>query len=50
MVRVPEIKVNPKCIASITVRARKHSGSMRIGNSQHKILGIFHRPGVTPNN
>lgn len=49
MVRVMNIKENPDCIASITVRARKGSKgtSMQIGNKQHKILGILHRPANT---
>lgn len=44
MVRVKDIKENPNCVASITVRARKVSKgtSMQIGNESRKILGILH--------
>jgi len=47
MVRITKIEKNPRCIASITVRARKakkSTSTMRIGNQQHRILGIVHTP------
>lgn len=44
MVRVKEIKDNPRCVASITVRARRVNASMQVGDKDHRILGIFHRP------
>lgn len=43
MTIVNEIKDNSKCIARITVRARKGNSKMRIGSQTHRILGIFHR-------
>lgn len=47
MVRISKIKENPRCVASITVRAKKRvkkGSTMRIDNKQHKILGIIHTP------
>ena len=44
MVRVKEIKDNPSCIASVTVRVRKIKTTMQVGNQTRKILGIYHRP------
>jgi hypothetical protein len=46
MVRVKRIKDNPRCVASITVRARRVNSSMQIDNQDRRVLGIFHRPGV----
>lgn len=44
MVRIQEIKDNPRCIASITVRVRAGRSALKVGNEQRKILGIFHTP------
>jgi len=44
MVRVKEIKDNPRCVASITVRVSCGKSTLKVGQEQHKILGIFHRP------
>jgi hypothetical protein len=44
MIRVNEIKDNPSCVASITVRVRKVKTTMQVGNKTHKILGIYRRP------
>lgn len=50
MVRVKEIKDNPSCVASITVRVRKVKTTMQVGNQTHRILGIFRRPPLASNN
>ena len=48
MVRVKEIKDNPRCVASITVRVRGAAQStMQVGDTGHRILGIFHSPANT---
>jgi hypothetical protein len=39
---VTEIKYNKKCIATVTVMAKKNKGTIKIGNKSHKLLGIFH--------
>lgn len=44
MVRISKIETNPRCIASITIRARRMKSTMRIDNQPRKILGIIHRP------
>ena len=45
MVRVKQIKANPDCVASITVRIRKTKAAvMQVGNKTHRVLSIYHRP------
>lgn len=47
MVRISKVEKNPRCIASVTIRAKRvkrNTSTMRIDNQPRKILGIIHRP------
>ncbi|MFA5758412.1 MAG: hypothetical protein WC942_03420 [Clostridia bacterium] len=45
MFEIKKVKINTKCIATITINVKRSKGaSMRVGDKQYKILGHIHHP------
>jgi len=44
MVRIDNIRENPRCVASITVHVRKGKSNMQVGDRTLKIRSILHKP------